>query len=215
MARNHRARGRRTAVLTAVTVLTAALVTGLSGCGTAPWDQPGFNTASATPTKSSTPTPTATITPIVNELATGSTQHELKAGDISLTVTYYSTLSMDQWTAEANKPLSFSMSGKLGTDQGQKIYLSRVSLTPAVNGPKGSLPAPAPLTDQASVAPGYLVKDPYSYSQTFVLPALDPAATSVTLSFTYEILLQSAPDSTDYAKQTATDHLTVAIAHPK
>jgi hypothetical protein len=204
--------GRKAGGIVVATVLAGALVAGLSGCGTAPWDQPGFNTASATPTKTSTPTPAPTITPVINELATGSTQHELKAGDISLTVTYYSTLSMDQWTAAANKPLSFSMTGKLGTDEGQKIYLSRVSLTPAVNGPKGSLPAPAPLTDQASVAPGYLVKDPYSYSQTFVLPALDPAATSVTLSFTYEILLQSAPDSSDYAKQTATDQLTVAIA---
>ncbi|SDZ51418.1 hypothetical protein [Herbiconiux ginsengi] len=215
MARDRGARGRRAAVLAAAAGLTTAVVAGLSGCGTAPWDQPGFNSASATSTSSSTPTPSATITPIINELATGSTQHELKAGDISLTVTYYSTLSMDQWTAAANKPLSFSMTGKLGSDQGQKIYLSRVSVTPAVDGPKGSLPAPAPLTDQASVAPGYLVKDPYSYSQTFVLPALDPAATSMTLSFTYEILLQSAPDSTDYAKQTATDQLTIAIAPPQ
>jgi hypothetical protein len=75
-----------------------------------------------------------------------------------------------------------------------------------------SLPAPGALSDQASVAPGYLVKSPYSYSQTFVLPAVDAAATEVTLSFTYELLLQTTPTSTAYAKQTATDTLTIAIA---
>ncbi|WP_066039333.1 hypothetical protein [Herbiconiux solani] len=209
-----RAAGR--AALTAG--LAIATVVGLSACGTAPWDQSRFNSdAPVSPTASPTaalPSPTATITPIVNELATGSTQHELQAGDISLTVTYYSTLSMDQWTADANKPISFSMVGTLGSDQGQKIYLSRVSVTPAIDGATGALPAPAALMDQASVAPGYLIKAPYSYSQTFILPAVDPAATSMTLSFTYEILLQSAPDSNDYAKQTAADQLTIAIAQP-
>ena len=212
MAHNRRF-GSRRAVRTAIAAtLTLAAAVGLSACGTAPWDQSRFNTTSATPTKA--PAPTSTITPIVNELATGSTQHELQAGDIALTVTYYSTLSMDLWTADANKPLSFSMVGKLGSDQGQKIYLSRVTLTSAVEGPDGSLTPPAPLSDQAAVAPGYLIKDPYSYSQTFIIPALDPAATSMTLSFTYEILLQSAPDSGDYAKQTASDQLTIAIAQP-
>ena len=193
-------------------LIAVAALAGLSACGTAPWDQPGFNTTSATPT--SRPTPTQTITPVVNELATGSAKHTLQAGDISLAIDYYSTLSMDQWTAEANKPISFSMTGTLGTDQGQSFYLSRVTVTPAVSGPDGSLPAPPAVTDQSSVAPGYYIKDPYSYSQTFIIPALDPDATSITLSFTYEILLQTAPGSGDYAKQTAADQLTIAVAQP-
>ena len=198
----------------AATTLALASALALSACGTAPWDQPGFNTSSATPTSSARPTAPATITPIINELASGSARHTLQAGDIALTLDYYSTLSMDQWTAEANKPLTFSLTGALGTDDGQSFYLSRVTLTPGVDGPLGSLTAPAPLTDQASVPPGYYIKSPYSYSQTFILPALDPAATSITVSFTYEILLQTAPGSGDYAKQTATDQLTIAIAQP-
>lgn len=192
--------------------LVAAIA--LSACGTAPWDQSRFNTSSATASPTARPTAPPTITPVVNELASGSARHTLQAGDIALTIDYYSTLSMDQWTAEANKPLTFSLTGALGTDDGQSFYLSRVTLTPGVDGPLGSLPAPAPLTDQASVPPGYYVKSPYSYSQTFILPALDPAATSITVSFTYEILLQTAPGSGDYAKQTASDQLTIAIAQP-
>jgi len=196
--------------------LGLASVVVLSGCGTAPWDESRFNTSTstATPTSRATPTPTATITPVVNELATGSAKHQLQAGNIALTIDYYSTLSMDEWTAEANKPLTFSLNGVLADDQGQNFYLSRVTLTPAVNGITGSLPAPAPLSDQASVAPGYYIKNPYSYSQTFIIPALDPDATSITVSFTYEILLQTAPGTGDYAKQTASDQLTIAIAQP-
>jgi hypothetical protein len=207
--------GSRTAVRTAAAgSLALATAIALSACGTAPWDQSRFNTSSATASPTARPTTAPTITPVVNELASGSARHTLQAGDIALTLDYYSTLSMDQWTAEANKPLTFSLTGALGTDDGQSFYLSRVTLTPGVDGPLGSLPAPAPLTDQASVPPGYYIKSPYSYSQTFILPALDPAATSITVSFTYEILLQTAPGSGDYAKQTATDQLTIAIAQP-
>jgi hypothetical protein len=215
MARARRSNRGRTARAGAAAAIGLTALLTLSACGTAPWDQSRFNTdAAPTPTKSATPTPSATITPVINELATGSAKHQLQAGAIALTIDYYSTLSMDEWTAEANKPLTFSLTGSLADDQGQSFYLSRVTLSPSVDGPTGLLPAPAPLTDQASVAPGYYIKAPYSYSQTFILPALDPAATSVTLSFTYEILLQTAPGSGDYAKQTAADQLTVAIAQP-
>ncbi|MFB2586603.1 hypothetical protein [Herbiconiux liukaitaii] len=214
MARTSRAARKPVVRRAAALSLALGTAVALSACGTAPWDQPGFNTSAATPSSSARPTAPATITPVINELASGSARHTLQAGDIALTLDYYSTLSMDQWTAEANKPLTFSLTGALGTDDGQSFYLSRVTLTPGVDGPLGSLPAPAPLTDQASVPPGYYIKSPYSYSQTFILPALDPAATSITVSFTYEILLQTAPGSGDYAKQTATDQLTIAIAQP-
>ncbi|MCS5496076.1 hypothetical protein [Cnuibacter physcomitrellae] len=204
----------RVARAVAAAALAVASTVALAGCGTAPWDQTQFNTNAAGPSASPVipSTAPATITPIVNELATGSTQHQLQAGDISLTVNYWSTLNMGEWTPEANKPISFSMVGSLGSDQGQQIYLSRVTLTPSVDGADGALSAPQALSDQAPIAPGYLVKNPYSYSQTFIIPAVDPAATSMTLSFTYEILLQSTPTSSEYAKQTAYDQLTIALA---
>ncbi|TIH29653.1 hypothetical protein [Subtercola vilae] len=196
--------------------LGLAAMTSLSACGVAPWQVsasgvPSASDASAAP--SATPAPQATITPIVNDLATGTAQHLLQAGDIALTVNYFSTLSMDKWQASANKPVSFNMIGVLGSDQGQRIYLSRVSLSPAVTDRDGkALAAPATLSDQATVAPGYFIKSPYSYSETFVLPPVDPAATEITLQFTFELLLQTTPTSSDYSKQTATDTITVAIA---
>lgn len=190
------------------TALAATLALALAGCGVAPWE-------AASPTPTATPKPTnAPISTVVNELANGSTKHLLTAGSIGLSVDYYSTLPMDKWTADANKPLSISMIADLTGDEGQAVYLSNMTLLVAAYGPDGALESPPQLVDRATVTPGYLVKDPYSYSQTFILPALDPDATYVTISLTYELLLQSTPTSAQYAKQTASDTLTVAIAQP-
>lgn len=191
--------------LTAAAALAVGLV--LTGCGAPPFAQGG--TASPTPT----PKPTQ-IKTVVNELASGTTEHMLSVGSISLTVNYFSTLSMDQWKADANKPLSISMTAQLANDEGQRIYLSNMAVIAAVYGPNGALTSPDELSDRATVNPGYLVKAPYSYSQTFVLPPVDPEATYVTISLAYELLLQTTPTSAEYAKQTAADTLTIAIAAP-
>ncbi|MCU1410161.1 MAG: hypothetical protein JWR04_868 [Rhodoglobus sp.] len=191
------------AALAAIVALT------LSACGTPPWEE----ASTSAPTASPRPTNTE-ITTVVNELATGSTKHELTAGSIGLAVDYYSTLSMDQWTADASKPLSISMVASITGDEGQAVYLSTMTLLVSVYGPDGKLTGPPELADRATVNPGYLVKTPYSYSQTFNLPTIDPDATYVQLSLTYELLLQSTPTSAQYAKQTASDTLTIAIAQP-
>jgi hypothetical protein len=189
-------------------VASLAVVLSLTACGTPPWE----TQATRTPTPvATTPTPVATVETVVNELASGSAERQLTAGNITLTVDYWSTLSMDQWTADANKPLSFSAVAALeGGDN--RIYLSKVSIVTAVRGDGAPLPAPGPLADNANVAPGYFISAPYSYSQSFVLPAVDESATSVQLTITYELLLQTTPTSSEYAKQTATDTLTIAIA---
>jgi len=194
------------AVLLALTALA-----GVSGCSEAPFLA---GQSSAPPTPTATATAPAPVEVISNDLATGSAKRDLEAGNIELSIVYYSTLGMDKWTAEANKPVSFSLVAKLDKSRGEKIYLSRVSLTPAVAGPLGALTAPAPLVDTSTVTPGYYVKSPYSYSQTFVIPAVDPTATSVTLSINYEMLLQTSKNSNRYSKQTASDTLTIAIAQP-
>jgi hypothetical protein len=194
----------RTRLVAGALLLVGSL--SLTACGTPPWEQPGAG--------GSTPKPTSTgeITTVVNELAAGSTKHELTAGNIGLDVTYFSTLNMGDWNAGADKPISISMTANLTNDEGQQVYLSRLGLSVAVYGPDGVLAAPSPLNDTSTVSPGYLVKAPYSYSQTFILPAVDAAATYVKLSLTYELLLQTTPTSAQYAKQTASDTLTIAIA---
>jgi hypothetical protein len=191
--------------LAALTV-AAGLALSLSACGQAPWAELSSDGATATPTTK------ATITAVQNDLATGSARREIAAGDAKLTVDYSSTLNMGEWTAGANKPISVTVSAALGTDDGQEVFLSKMSVIPGVSGPDGALDAPAPMIDESDQANGYFMKAPYSYGQTFVLSAVDPAATSITLSFTYELLIQTTPTSSTYAKQTASDQLIIAVA---
>jgi len=159
----------------------AGLTLTLSACGQAPW-------AGLDASGSATPTAKATIT-----------------------VDYSSNLNMGEWTAAANKPVSFSLSATLGTDDGQDVFLSKMTVVTAVTGPTGPLEPPATFVDQSTLSPGYLMKAPYSYGQTYVMSAIDPTATSVTLSFTYELLIQTTPTAASYAKQTASDQITIAI----
>jgi hypothetical protein len=82
----------------------------------------------------------------------------------------------------------------------------------AVNGPSGPLESPAVQSDEATTQPGYVITKPNSYGGVFTVPSVDPAATSVTLTFTYQLLQQTAPKSKTYSKQTAVDTLTVPLA---
>jgi hypothetical protein len=194
--------------IAAAAAAAIALTLSLTGCGTPPWQ---LEASSAPSMTEAAPTPEPTVETVVNELASGSVKRELTAGNITLTVDYWSTLSMDQWTADANKPLSFSAVAVLaGAENG--VYLSKVSVVTAVRADGEQLPSPGPLADAANVSPGYFISAPYSYSQSFVLPAIDPAAEYVQLTITYELLLQTTPTSSEFAKQTATDTLTIAIA---
>jgi len=56
------------------------------------------------------------------------------------------------------------------------------------------------------------VLDPYSYSQVFNVGPAPEEATGLRIEFTYDFLVQTTPTSTEYAKQTASDALTIAIA---
>jgi hypothetical protein len=134
------------------------------------------------------------------------------AGAVAATIDYWSTLSMDRWTATALKPISVSMATTVTPNDGQKVYLQKATMVAVPGNASTSFPALAPQTDQSSVSPGYLVLSPYSYSQTFNVGEVPAEATFVTVQFTYDYLVQTTPTSSEYAKQTASDTLTVAIS---
>lgn len=191
----------------ALAAACAALAVSLVGCGPAPWDGGGSSTAPS-PSRSTTVVPT----PVPNDLSSGATERSLTAGAVGATVNYWSTLSMDRWTAGAIKPVSISMITTVTPDDGQMVYLQRATMVAVPSTPTGTLSPLDPQVDAATVSPGYLVLSPYSYSQTFNVGPVPAEATYVTLQFTYDFLVQTTPTSTEYAKQTATDTLTVAIA---
>ena len=81
---------RAAGVVLAGGVATAAL----GGCGPAPWEPVG-------------PAPSASASvPVPNDLSGGSTERDVSAGAVTATISYWSTLRMDLWTAGAIKPLS-------------------------------------------------------------------------------------------------------------
>ena len=186
-----------------------AMLLALVGCGAPPWAQGGGQaTPSSSPTASASTVPVPA--PVPNDLSSGSTEKKVTAGAIAATVKYWSTLSMDRWTATALKPVSISMDTTVTPNDGQQVYLQRATMTAV---PGNATQSFAPLTPQVdqSNPPGYVVLSPYSYSQTFNVGEVPAEATFVTLQFTYEFLLQTTPTSSDFAKQTASDTLTVAI----
>ncbi|TQK18495.1 hypothetical protein FBY40_0982 [Microbacterium sp. SLBN-154] len=199
---------RRAAAGAASSALALTLALALTGCGPAPWD---FG-AEPTPSTTTSSTPSAAPTPVPNDLSSGSTERELVAGAVAASVDYWSNLSMDRWTAEALKPVSLSMTTTVTPDDGQKVYLQRAVMVAVPQGPDGAMAPLEAQVDQSSVAPGYLVLAPYSYSQTFNVGSVPTDATHVQLQFSYDFLVQTTPTSNEFAKQTASDTVTVAIA---
>jgi hypothetical protein len=193
----------RNAVRTTGVLLILALA--LSGCSTPPWATP---TASPSVSPSSTEVPQ----PVPNDLSSGSTERGLTAGPLAISIDYWSTLTMDKWTAEALKPVSLSMITQITPNDGQKVYLQRATMIATPMSATETFDTLSAQVDSATTSPGYLVLDPYSYSQTFTVGPTPKGATYVSLEFTYEYLVQATPTSSDYAKQTATDTITVAIA---
>jgi hypothetical protein len=193
-----------------VAAFAVAAALSLAACGTPPWADPSLQPHSSH-SASAKHTSAPTHTPVVNDLAGGSVTHTLGSGTVTLQVKYYSDLPIDQWTASASKPLNISATATIANDAGQSVYLSKLTVTPVVKSPTEDLKSPMPFVDSATVSPGYLIKSPYSYTQTYTLPALDSRARSVTLDFDYEMLLQSTPTSGSYAKQSVSDAFTVAI----
>lgn len=202
--RVRRGRAALSAIGAAVTLLA------LTGCGAPPWAQGGGETSpSPVPSASIVPVPT----PVANDLSSGSTEKKIAAGAIAATVKYWSTLSMDRWSASALKPVSISMATTVTPNDGQQVYLQRATMTAVPGNATQSFAPLSPQVDQSN-PPGYVVLAPYSYSQTFNVGEVPADATFVTLQFTYEFLLQTTPTSSEFSKQTATDTLTVAIAPP-
>jgi len=195
---------RRTRRVIAIGVMAAVLP--LAACGQAPWAVVTAGPAPATTAASPVPPP------VSNDLSGGSTQRTLTAGAVSATVNYWSTLRMDRWTPTAVKPISLSMVTTITPNDGQKVYLQRATMTAIPANASQTFAPLDPQVDQSTVSPGYLVLDPYSYSNTFNIGAVPADATYVTIQFDFDFLVQTTPTSTEFAKQTASDTLTVAIA---
>jgi hypothetical protein len=192
----------------------------LAGCSSTANEPPATSVSSpGTPTVSSEapqPESSAKPKPRRNDLATGEVSRTIRAGNIEVSVRYSTKLPSSQWTAAGSKPLNVSASARMVNGSTQKIYLSRVTVYLDAQDQDGPIEAPAPLEDTTDVTPGFLFRAPATYLQEFYVPPLTEGAVSVTLRMRYEMLLETTTtvkgkDVRDYARQTATDTLVIAL----
>lgn len=203
--------------LSAPALTAALLIAGLTaaGCSTPPWEQgasPSPSGAKATTSPSASATPTPTPAAAENDLAKGSLKRTLSAGAAEVKVTYWSTLDLQQWAPEVPKPLNVVASATLdGGAKGQNVYLSAVRVTSTATGEDGIPKVLDPVEDTAEVKPGYLITKPSSYQQVFTLPAASAGSTAMQITITYELLIQSAPDSKTYLRQATSDTFQIPL----
>lgn len=178
-----------------------------AGCGTPPWQESTSPTPTAPVSESATPTPAPS-----NDLARGSLKRTLTAGAAKLEVNYWSTLDLRQWTPEVPKPLNLVVSGTLqGGAKGQQMFLSAVRVASVATAADGTPHVLDAADDVATVAPGYLISKPNSYQQVLTLPAAPAGSTALTLTLTYELLIQSQPKSDAYLRQATSDTIHVPL----
>lgn len=206
---------RRGRNLAAIALVAALLAT--SGCSTPPWQQeaapsPGSTGTPASPVTSPTPSPTPTRAEVENDLAKGSLKRTLTAGAAELKVTYWSTLDLREWAPPVPKPLNVVASATLdGGAKDQNVYLSAVRVNTTATAEDGSPQVLEPVQDSADVKPGYLITKPSSFQQVFSLSAAPAGSTAVQVTVTYELLIQSAPDSKTYLRQATSDTFQVPL----
>jgi hypothetical protein len=195
-------------------VITVLAVLMLGGCGALaePASRPVFVQRPNATQTSATATPTSSRHKLRNDLQTGRKEHVVKSGRLIVKVKYSTTLRTVHWTPKMRKPLDLKLTAFVDGMREQKVYLSALTLYATASDNSGPVSSPDALKDRADIRPGYLVTSPESYTQSFVLPAVDDGATALNVDLHFEFLIpQGQFAARDYSKRTAKDSLTVPL----
>ena len=206
---------RRTAGVVAAMAL--ALVGGLTGCSNdsmVPVPQSSYSPRTPVPEPQSESSGTTSSEPGGNDLAKVPLKRTINAGPLTVSVEYTSRLAIADWRAGVSKPLRLNLTAVNKGKAGQKVYLIQATATVTAYDEAGPLGTPSTLSDETNINPGFIVTFPNTYNQTFALPAVDDGATELTIDLTYELAQEVAKgkDGRDFAKQVATDTVTVPLA---
>lgn len=207
-------RGKLRQVLAAGTAAVA--LTGLTACNNrsdVPQPQSSYSLVTSTPSVEPTPSDPDPDSEIRNDLAKVPRKKLKKAGPLSVRIEYETRLPVNKWQAGVSKPLLVSLTAVNKRDERQKIYLTKASAYVTAYDEDGPVDGPRTISDSANIDPGFIVTSPNTYNQSFALPAIDDTATRLTVDFTFELLVQvnKDKDGRNFAKQVATDSITVPI----
>lgn len=155
-----------------------------------------------------TPEPTATSTPsatptLVNpfaggDLENGALKHERQVGDHSLVINY--------WTNGGTDP-DVHLSAELkGADRDHAVKVTRFAAS--LDSSDGTS---VPLADDQGE---FVLTPPYSYTSALALPSqeADPGRTSRTIDVRFDLLLETAPGSGAFYRQTVLDSVALDAA---
>ncbi|MCE0533958.1 hypothetical protein LWF15_00370 [Kineosporia rhizophila] len=145
----------------------------------------------ATPSASSTPAATASTDPFADgELAEGSLKHSKPVGDHALVIIY--------WTDGTSTDVYLSAELE-GADREHAVKVTRFAATLSSDGTE------TPLADDQGE---FVLTPPFSYTSALALPA-GTAETGTTLDIRFDLLVETAPGSGAFYRQTVLD--TVAL----
>ncbi len=153
------------------------------------------------------PTGDPSASPVADDLAKPPLRRIFQSNGLTVAVDYQPGTPVDTWTAAGTKTLRVRVSVKNNRNPRQKIYLTRATMRFTVSDGNSDVQPPDPLTDSANLAPGYLVRSPYGYVQSFSLPPMDPSAQSLQIDLKFELVSLVDARAKDYTKQTVTDTL--------
>ena len=192
------------------------LLGGLAACSDDATVTPPVSTSPSSAAESPAPDDSgaATPSPVRNDLAKLPLKRALDAGPVTVNAEYTTRLALEDWKATNSKPLKVTSTAANRRKSGQKIYVTKVAMTVTAYDDAGQLGVAQTLTDEPSIGPGYFVTFPNTYNQTFAIPAVDSGATKITIDISYELVLEVERTKLgrDFAKQVATDTITVPLA---
>ena len=162
--------------------------------------------ASASPTDATPPV-------MLNDLARVPLKRTLTAAPVAFEVTYTTPVPVSRWSAGNSKPLRITATAVNRSRRGQKIYVTKVTMSTTPYDGATQLGSPAIYSDIPNLGPGYIVTSPNTYNQTFSVPPVDSDTSLVAIDLQYEVVLEVSrtKDGRDFAKQVLTDSLRVPL----
>ena len=133
------------------------------------------------------------------DLASGSVTHQLTAGAARLVIDYWTTQNVGSWTTAASVPIQLSAHlENLRTGYAARITRFRAAFTT-----DGGVDTTVVRDDSGN----FVITPPFSYGSAFMLPAQPASARGASVELEYDLLVETAPGSHQYYRQTVLDHL--------
>jgi hypothetical protein len=199
-------RSARLAALTAAGVLT------LSGCSLAsdvsmsPHIRVSPSArATAAPVRAKTVAAKATAQRTPGDLDTGAVTHQVAAGAYTMVIDYWTTQSAATWTSAtpATIQLSAHIESRAAVKQWPKIDVTRFS---------GTFDDGSTLQALTSDVGTFVLTPPFSYGSALLIPGTSKPIDSATVTVQFDLLIETAPGSGQFFRQTVIDALHLSFA---